>query len=176
VAGALAQGFWRTLPMVAGLAIGDLLYLAAAAFGLAVLAAELGTLFLLVKWAGAAYLLYMAWGLWTAPAEGPQVAAAASRSPWRGFLVALSVTLGNPKTMVFYLALLPTLIDLETLTLLGFAELAGLVVVILFAVMGAYAALAARARGLLRSPRALRLMNRGAGAVMAGAAVSIAAR
>ena len=176
VAQALGAGFAATLPMVAGLVLGDLVYLAFAAFGLALVASHLGALFILVKWAGAAYLLYMAYKLWTAPETGPGEAETAGRSPLRTFLAGLSMTLGNPKVIMFFLALLPTLVDLEHLTALGFLELCGLAALILTGVACAYAGLAARARHLLRSPAAVRLMNRGAGAVMAGAAVSIAAR
>ena len=51
-----------------------------------------------------------------------------------------------------------------------------MIVVVLSAVLAAYAVAAARARRLLRSARAMRLVNRGAGAIMAGAAAAVAAR
>jgi threonine/homoserine/homoserine lactone efflux protein len=175
VARALGNGFVGTLPMVAGLVVGDLLYLGFAAFGLALVAHEFGALFLLIKWLGAAYLLYLAWAMWTAPAEAPE-SPSAEPSRRRSFLAGLSVTFGNPKVMVFYLALLPTLVDLTHLTALGFVAIALIVVAVLCVVITAYAALAARARTLFRNPRAVRILNRGAGTVMVGAAVSIAAR
>lgn len=176
VARALGSGFVPALPMIAGLVLGDLLYLSFAALGLSVIIAQAGPLFLLIKWAGVAYLLYMAWSLWTAPAEAPVAGAQAAGSPARAFLMGLSVTLGNPKVIVFFLALLPTLVDLDGLTLVGFLELAGLTAALLTMVLTGYAALAARARRLFRSTRAIRIVNRGAGVAMAGAAVTIAAR
>jgi threonine/homoserine/homoserine lactone efflux protein len=175
VARSLAGGFAAALPMSAGLVLGDLVYLSLAVFGLAVAAAEMGAVFLVIRWVGALYLLYMAYRLWTAPA--PEVGADPGvGGRLRPFLAGLSVTLGNPKVMVFYLALLPNLVDLRRVDLQAFAGLAGIVLVVLTAVMLAYAALADRARALIRSPRAARLVNRGAAAVMAGAAASIAAR
>jgi threonine/homoserine/homoserine lactone efflux protein len=84
--------------------------------------------------------------------------------------------MGNPKTMVFYLALLPNLVDLTTMTVLGFAQLAAIILVVLFVVFSGYVIVAARARRVFTSPRSIRLLNRGSGAVMAGAAVAIAAR
>ena len=176
VARALGAGFRGALPMVLGLVAGDLVYLSFAAFGLAALAASFGGVFLAVKYAGAAYLIWLAVRLWRAEPSAQAVGAVATGRPWRTFLAGLSVTLGNPKVMVFYLALLPSLIDLERLTALGFAELIAVVIVVLLVVVGGYAAAAARARDLFRSPRAMKLMNRGAGTMMAGAAVAVVAK
>ena len=78
--------------------------------------------------------------------------------------------MGNPKTMVFYLALLPTLIDLTQITALGYAELVAATLVVLAVVFAGYIVLAVRARRLFTSPRAIRALNRSTGAVMAGAA------
>ena len=145
------------------------------AFALAVAAAEMGAVFLVIRWVGALYLLYMAYRLWTAPLlEAGADSGVAGR--WRPFLAGLSVTLGNPKVMVFYLALLPNLVDLRRVDAPAFPELAGVVLVVLTAVMLAFAALADQARALLRSPPAVRLLHRGAATVMAGAAAPIAPR
>nr|ALS89545.1 2A76: homoserine/Threonine efflux [uncultured bacterium] len=94
----------------------------------------------------------------------------------RLFLAGLAVTLGSPKVMVFYLALLPNIIDLKTVTLLGWLELSLVVLGVLAIVFGAYVALAARTRRLFTSPRAMRMVNRGTGAVMATAAAAIATK
>jgi threonine/homoserine/homoserine lactone efflux protein len=76
--------------------------------------------------------------------------------------------------MVFLVALLPTVVHLDQLSITGFVEIAGVIVVVLPAVLGAYVLAAARARGLLRNPRAVRLVNRSGAAVMAGAAIAVA--
>jgi threonine/homoserine/homoserine lactone efflux protein len=78
--------------------------------------------------------------------------------------------------MVFYLALLPAIIDLKAVTLIGWAELTVTMFVVLAAIDLAWVGLAAQARRVLRSPRALRAANRTSAAVMAGAAAAIAAR
>jgi threonine/homoserine/homoserine lactone efflux protein len=162
--------------MVAGLVVGDLVLLSAAAFGLAAIAQSFSTLFVVIRYAGAAYLLYLAWRLWTSKPDPEGVRARAAEHWSRTVLAGLSLTLGNPKTLVFYLALLPTLVPLADLTVLGFAEIAIVVIVILTAVGSVYAAAAAGAREMLRSPRALVRMNRAAGAMMAGAAAAVIAR
>ncbi len=86
------------------------------------------------------------------------------------------MTLGNPKVMVFYLALLPNIIDLETVTVWGWLELSLVVLGVLTVVFGSYVVLAARTRRLFTSPRAMRMVNRGTGVVMASAAAAIAAK
>src|SRR5262245_30000184 len=161
----------------AGLILGDLLWLAVAILGLAVVAQTFHEVFLVIKYAGAGYLVYLAYRMWTAPIDARDIAAAPRRDGRaRLFLAGLAVTLGNPKVVAFYLALLPSLIDLARVGLLGYVELAGISIVILTVVFGAYAAAAARARALFRSARAMRLLNRTGGTVMAGAAVVVATR
>jgi threonine/homoserine/homoserine lactone efflux protein len=177
VARVLGRGTQGAFSFAAGVAIGDVVWLTVAILGLAALAQTFHGLFLVIKYAGCAYLLYLGWRLWTAPAAPVEVAAETRRErPATLFLAGLAVTLGNPKVVVFYLALLPTLLDLAAVTVLGYAELVAVTLGVLGVVFGAYMALAARARRLFTSERAIRWVNRGTGAVMAGAAVAMATR
>src|SRR5690606_6427115 len=66
VARALGAGCWSALPMIVGILVGDLIYLVFALFGLAAIATYFGPIFIVVRWAGALYLLYIAWLFWTA--------------------------------------------------------------------------------------------------------------
>jgi threonine/homoserine/homoserine lactone efflux protein len=145
-------------------------------FGLAVVAALFQPVFVALKYLGAAYLLYLAWKLWTAPAG-----AAADARPVRGeglrlFAGAIAVGSGNPKTMLFYLALLPTVIPVGQVSPFGFAELAAVVIVVYGAILAGYVFMAARARRALRDSRVVRYVQRATGAVMAGAAAAVASR
>jgi threonine/homoserine/homoserine lactone efflux protein len=177
VARVLARGLRGAPAFIAGFLVGDLVWFAIAATGLAVLAQTFALLFTIVKYAGVAYLLYLAWKLWTAPAEASDVMGEVkAERPLRLFLGGLSLTLGNPKVIIFFLALLPTVVDLTSLDAVGFAEIAALIAVMLTAILTGYALMAAYARQLLTSPRAIRIVNRGTGVVMAGAAVTIATR
>jgi threonine/homoserine/homoserine lactone efflux protein len=177
VARSLGFGFRAGLFMVFGLILGDLTFLMASLFGLTLLAQQLGELFLLVKLAGAAYLLYLGWKLWRAPAApiGTTAVAGLREPPLRSLASGLLLTLGNPKTMVFYLAILPTVIDTHGVTPLAVVELAGIVVAVLLAVLTVYVAAAARARRFFTSSRAMRRLNRGSGLIMIGAAAGVAA-
>jgi len=173
VARVIAHGWRDALPFAAAMWIGEALWLTLAVYGLATLAETLHGAFLVVKYLGIAYLLYLAWKMWFAPAV-PASASAASRTGTGMFLAGLAVTLGNPKIMVFYLALLPTIIDLAGITLLGWFELTATMLAVLAAIDLAYIVLAARARLLLRSPRALRIANRTSATILGGAAATLA--
>jgi threonine/homoserine/homoserine lactone efflux protein len=176
VARVLARGTGGAVAFMAGLALGDVLWLTAAVLGLAFIAKTFAVAFMAAKYLGAAYLLYLAWRMWTAPPATHAAETPRAEKPLRLFAAGLSLTIGNPKTMAFYLALLPNIIDLAAVTPFAYAELVVVTLVVVTAVDGGYVLLASRARRLLRSPRALRLVNRGSGVLMAGAAVAIATR
>lgn len=160
-----------------GVAFGDVVWLTLAICGLAVLAQSFHVVFLVVKWVGVAYLLYLAWQMWTAPVEARDVAVdTRQESQMTLFLAGLAVTMGNPKVMVFYLALLPTILDLSTISLVGYLELVAVTLLVLAVVFGAYVGLAARARRMFTSRTALRMMNRGSATAMTGAAAWVASR
>ena len=176
VARGLARGTSGAFAFMLGIAVGDVFWLCGAVLGLAVLAQTFGMVFTALRFAGAAYLLFLAWRLWTTPA-GPEAAKLPETDkPSRLFAAGLILMLGNPKVMVFYLALLPNLIDLAGVTPLGLAELVVVTLAVVLCVDGTYVLTAARARLLFKNARALRWINRGSGAMMAGAAVAVAVR
>jgi threonine/homoserine/homoserine lactone efflux protein len=177
VARVLGRGPRGAVAFSAGVAIGDVVWLTFAVVGLAALAQAFHGVFLAIKYAGAAYLLYLAYRIWTAPAAiRPAELEERGEHPAKLFLAGLAVTMGNPKVMVFYLALLPTLVDLARITVLGYAELVAVTLGVLATVFAGYILLASRARRLITSPRAVRILNRVTGTVMAGAAAAIASR
>jgi threonine/homoserine/homoserine lactone efflux protein len=175
VARVLGRGLAGVVPFIAGYVIGDMMWLLLAGAGLAVLAKAFAGLFIALKYAGAAYLLFVAWKMATAPVGIPEQSTSASRG-WRAFLGSLSLTLGNPKVMAFFFSIMPLVVDLRALTPLGLAEMAAVCAVVMSATLTAYALAVNRARALLRSTRLMRLAHRAAGGVMAGAAVAVATR
>jgi threonine/homoserine/homoserine lactone efflux protein len=175
VARALATGARRTFPFIIGMVIGDLVWLLFAAFGLAALAQTLHGLFVTLKYAGAAYLLFMAWKLWTTKSAELRQTQSQSGEGLRLVASGLSMTLGNPKTMIFFLAILPQVLDLGGLGAATFVELAMAMSAILTVAMSAYALLAARARLMIRDANSMRTVNRGSALIMAGVAGAVAA-
>lgn len=169
VARALGGGFKGAFPMVLGILAGDLMYFVFAVFGLAAIAALFGPVFVIVRWAGAAYLLYIAYKFWTARPGNEQMKPK-NEDAWRTFLAGFSLTMGNPKTIVFYLAILPTVIPLDQMNPIAFTELTFIVVVVLLIIGCGYAWLASAAREMFKSSKALGRLNKTAGVMMATAA------
>ena len=176
VARALGSGFRETFFMGLGLVLGDLIYLTAVILGLAFVAQTFTTAFMIIKILGALYLVYIAYKLWTAGLLPQDIQAKKSASVGLSFLSGLLVTLGNPKTMLFYVALVPTLIDLRAIGLNEYAVLVGSTFIVLMAVLIPYILLASRARLLLKQPRALKSLNRIAAGILGTTAAYIATR
>lgn len=172
----LSKGYRDVLPFVVAMWIGETLWLTLAIAGLAAIAESFQAVFVAIKWIGIAYLLYLAAKMWFSEPDTEEGQIPQARSTWKMLFAGLTVTLGNPKIMMFYLALLPTIIDLNGVTLAGWAELVGTMLVVLITVDFAWVLLAAKARGFLKSPRAVRISNRISAGTMAGAAAAIAAR
>jgi threonine/homoserine/homoserine lactone efflux protein len=176
VARVLAGGYRSVLPFLAAMWVGEAIWLTLAVCGLSYIAQSFYLLFAAIKYAGVTYLLYLAWTMWSAPTEARGGSVPRGASAGKMFLAGMAVTLGNPKIMMFYLALLPTLIDLTRVSLLGWAKLTLTMVVVLIAIDLAWVTLAAQARHFFTSPRAMRIANRTSATVMAGAATAIATR
>jgi threonine/homoserine/homoserine lactone efflux protein len=176
IARSMAFGFRSTLPFIVGIVLGDLIYILFAIFGLAFVAALLGEAFIVIRWAGAAYLVYLGIKAWRQPVSAPDEATlcAPRGSGLRTFAGGLFLTLGNPKVIIFYLSFLPTFVDLNHLTLIDGTLMTSTILGVLLAVMIGYAAAAVQVRRLFRSERSIRRLNRGAGTVMIGTGIAVA--
>ncbi len=176
VARVLSNGYRDVLPFLAAMWVGEAIWLGLAVWGLASLAETFHAAFVVLKWAGVAYLLYLAWKMWNAPATLNTAAIPRRSSGLKMFAAGFAITLGNPKIMVFYLSLLPTIIELVQITVVGWLELTATMLLVLIAIDLAWVLFAARARLLLKSPAAVRIANRLSAGMMAGAATAIATK
>lgn len=175
-------GVRGSLPTMAGLlsALGLVMFGSAAGLGALLATSEL--LFSWVKYAGAAYLIYLGYQAWRAPvATEPEadavqtVPALSSKQRFRtGFLVAMS----NPKAFIFFTALFPQFMNAHAPQLPQLAILAGTFYVIESSWQVVYAAGGAHLKLWLRSPLRMKWMNRFAGGsfMAAGAALSTVSR
>ena len=167
VARSLASGFSHAALVVAGIVCGDLLFLLLAIYGLSSLADRLGDFFVLVKYAGGLYLIYLGLRTWFARPKVSQVQGIGELSWKKNFASGLVVTLGNPKVILFYLGFLPTFLNLQQLRHTEALLAAGVVSLVLSAVLLGYGYVADRTRrSLLTSQRSLRQLNRCSGAIM----------
>jgi threonine/homoserine/homoserine lactone efflux protein len=171
VSKALSSGFKHTVPVVLGIVTGDLIFLLFAIYGLAAIAESFNALFLLVRYLGSGYLIWLGVKLWRSKPGSIDVASIKPQSGKFSFLGGLSITLGNPKVIIFYLSFLPTFIKLDTLSTLDVVVVASVVSLVLGSVMLFYAYTASRTRKLFKSLEAQKAMNKTAGTAMIGTGV-----
>ncbi|RWA64601.1 LysE family translocator [Mesorhizobium sp.] len=176
VAQALRSGYRQAAWMTAGMVLGDVLYLAAVLAGLAFIAETFSFLLIAIKWAGVVYLCFLAVQFWKAGGSFEASEGGAAKSGGNAFLSGVLVTLGNPKSVLFYISILPTVVDIGALSVLDVPALLAITAIILAAVQFPFAVAGAGTRRTLQSPRATRLFNRGAAVCMGGAAATIALR
>ncbi|WDZ76723.1 LysE family translocator [Ensifer adhaerens] len=176
VARVLAKGARDVMPFLVALWIGEAIWLSFAVAGLAAIAESFHLLFLAIKWLGVGYLFYLAWKMWSVEPDISGDDLPQSRSAAKLFFAGITVTLGNPKVMMFYVALLPSIIDLGSVSVVGWVELVATMLVVLVVVDFGWVVMATKARTFLKSRRAVRIANRTSAATIAGAAVAIATR
>ncbi|KIN60181.1 Lysine exporter protein LysE/YggA [Sulfitobacter noctilucae] len=172
----ISRGWADVAPFVAAMWIGEIIWLSLAMAGLSALAETFHGAFLILKYLGVAYLIYLAWKMWTEPVNTDESSLPKRQSAGSMFFAGFALTLGNPKIMVFYLALLPSLIDLTQPSLGLWAIIAAVTVASLAAVDLFWIALAHHARSFLKTPKAIRVANRVGATALGGAAGVIASR
>ena len=176
VARVIASGYRGVVPFLAAMWIGEAIWLAFAVFGLAMIAQTFHLAFLIIKYLGLAYLAYLAYKMWTAPVSAKEGELPRADSSSRLFLTGLAITLGNPKIMMLYMALLPTVVDLAHVSIVGWSELTLTLFLVLAVIDLSYVLLAGRARQFIRSAKAMRVANRCSALAMGGAAMAMATR
>ncbi len=166
---ALGQG-WRTvLPMTLGVALGDFTAMTLSMLGLGALLAASATLFTVLKWVGAAYLVYLGIKLWRAGGtlEAAPRTDAASAAKMLGH--AWLVTALNPKSITFFVAFLPAFLDPRADFVTQMMAFEATFLLLAFANAFGYALVATRARGFVANPRAIGMVNKVGGGLLIGA-------
>ena len=171
---ALGQG-WRTaLPMAVGVALGDFTAMTLSMLGVGALLAASATVFTVLKWIGAAYLVWLGIRLWRAGgalrAEPRSTAASAAKMLGHAWLV----TALNPKGLTFFVAFVPQFLSPEANFWTQMVVLEATFVTLAFVNVLAYAALAARAGGLVKYPRAVGVVIKIGGSCLIGAGLAAA--
>ncbi|CAM5369706.1 Homoserine/homoserine lactone efflux protein [Mycolicibacterium aubagnense] len=175
----IARGRWSGFMAAAGIHLGCTVHVVAAAAGLSVLFHAVPVLYLLVKLAGAAYLVWLGISMFRAKSDGGEINphAIGTKSGRRAFVESITVEVLNPKTALFFLAFLPQFIDpsasfpvwVQFLVLGSLANLifssADIVCVLLAGVI---------VTRLKRSSGAQRLMRRAGGALLVGLGAHLA--
>ncbi len=167
---ALGHGRRAAGSTVAGVLLGDFTSMTASLLGLGALLAASATLFSVLKWIGALYLVYLGIRLWRAPV-GPAAdeAMAPIERHRRIFLHAYAVTALNPKSIVFFIAFLPQFLDRTAPVLPQLIIFEATFLTLATAGALGYSLLASAARRTIRQPRVQRAVNRTGGGLLIGA-------
>ncbi|MGY2051854.1 LysE family translocator [Methylobacterium sp. JK268] len=168
---ALGGGLRAAFPAAIGVALGDFTAMTLSMLGLGALLATSAALFTALKWAGAAYLVWLGVKLWRAGgslAAPPRTRAPALRMAAHAWLV----TALNPKSLTFFIAFLPQFLDPRGDLLIQMASFEATFVTLAFLNALGYAVLAARARGLFGRAERVRLFNRVGGSLLIGAGIA----
>lgn len=167
---ALSHGRRVASATVAGVALGDFTAMTASMLGVGALLATSATLFTVLKWIGAAYLVYLGIKLWRAPVgDGAIPQAEKETNARRIFLHAYVVTALNPKSIIFFVAFLPQFLDPAAPALTQMVVFETTFVILATLNAAAYALLASMARGAIRKPSVQRIVNRTGGSLLIGA-------
>jgi len=177
LARSLAGGPRAAAALAAGITIAKLVMLTGAAAGVSAAAATLGTMFVVLKIAGAAYLVWLGIRMWRRrlPAAAPLGGTSTKVGPVRAAATGVALGLSNPQAIVFYVALLPAVITPGTGAGV-YVVLAVVLCVVMAAVSAVYIALGSRARRTANSPTARRRANRVAGSLLVTSGVLVAIR
>lgn len=168
VANSLSHGGRSGLATVLGASIGNAMLLGATVVGLIAFFRLLGEVFEMVRWVGAAYLIWLGIKAWRAHGPAAAIAPAAARSLPALFLQGFLIAITNPKAIFFYIAFLPQFLDPRRPA--GPQLLVMTATMILLGLLsdGAYALLATRARGWFTLPGRRRLQSRISGTLLIG--------
>jgi homoserine/homoserine lactone efflux protein len=166
---AFAHGLRPALLCILGVCLGDLAAMSLSFLGLGAVLAASASLFLVLKWLGAAYLLYLGLQLWRAADTPLHAAEPVRRSAGRIVLRAFLVNVLHPKGLAFYVAFLPQFLDPARPVLPQMASLMAVFCAIAFSVLLGYALTATRFRSAFARPNALRVFNRTGAACLFGA-------
>ena len=169
VANALSDGAGSGLRTAVGAGIGNAILLGAVAAGIGASVARLSLVFGVVRWIGAAYLIWLGLRAWrTPPRRANPGGVGADRRARAAVFQGLWVALTNPKAIVFYLALLPQFIDPREPACRQLLAMSATMVLLGLCSDGLYALLAGRARTWLADPARRRLQDRITGSVLIG--------
>ncbi len=174
VSQALSSGKRSVIPLAAGVGLGDLLAMSLSFAGIGAVLAASAFLFSVLKWTGAAYLIYLGIKAWRAPVTVGSNTQKSSSSCSQ-FASAFLTTAFNPKSIIFFVAFLPQFVSHSSPVLPQFALLGATYLALGILNATAYAAFAGQLRTLLKAPKTIQRFNRFGGSVLIGAGLLTAA-
>jgi homoserine/homoserine lactone efflux protein len=169
---ALGQGLRTALPMAVGVALGDFTSMTLSLLGLGALLATSATLFTVIKWVGAVYLIWLGIKLWRAGGSLNATPRTTASSALKMMLHAWIVTALNPKSITFFVAFLPQFLDPQRDFWMQMLVFETTFLALAFGNTFAYGLIASRLRGVIGNPRVIGIVNRVGGSLLIGAGVA----
>ncbi|MCA0905901.1 LysE family translocator [Ruegeria marisrubri] len=168
----LRSGAWPSVSASAGVSVGSMIHVLLAGLGLGAAVSALPWLFEVIRWMGAAYLMYLAWG---AVRNGASTGDAPVRSTRMAFRDGMLVNLTNPKVILFVLAFIPQFVDPTAGSVLVQFLIFGLIIAFCgFLVNGLVGVFAGRAgKVLIGNPRASRIIGWITGGIFSALAIRL---
>ena len=176
LAKAMVEGPKKCIMMALGMVASDLLYLQLACFGLATIADNWSDIFLIIRYLGAGYLIYLGYKMITAFTHNQPISnqQKSQQMPLTSFSHGFLISASNPKVILFYVSFLPTFIDLtrlhgSDLILISVLSSIALMTAIMLVAYGA-SCLA----NVIKTPIAQQRLNKTAGSIMIAAGAYLA--
>lgn len=166
IAKAMTSGFSQTRPMIFGFVLGDLIFLNLTFFGLNVVEVYLYDFLIVIKYSGAFFLAYLGVKFWRTPNIIDKQNNIDSSYKKSSFITGLTITLGNPKVMLFYIGILPTFFNYSKISAWEFIIISLIIIIVVGGTMMSYAFLASKAKNVFKEKRYTLLVNRLAGILM----------
>lgn len=176
LAKAMVEGPKKCIMMALGMVASDLLYLQLACFGLATIADNWSDVFLIIRYLGAGYLIYLGYKMITAFTHNQPISnqQKSQQTPLTSFSHGFLISASNPKVILFYVSFLPTFIDLtrlhgSDLILISVLSSIALMTAIMLVAYGA-----SRLANVIKTPIAQQRLNKTAGSIMVAAGAYLA--
>lgn len=166
VARAIASGLTHGIVTIIGIVVGDSIFILLAIAGLSTIAETMDSLFVLVKYFGSAYLIWLGMGLSLAKSQAIEVTGIQELSWLSSFFSGLLITLSDPKAVLFYMGFFPAFIDLSQVSAIDISIVIAIAIVAVGGSKLVYAYMADKSRLLFQSSQAKKGMNIIAGSVM----------
>lgn len=167
-----AFGFIHGVFTTLGIVVGDIVFILIAILGIAVLAETMGSLFVLVKYLGGAYLIWLGIMLWRSKSKSVEAERIIESSLLSSFMTGLLITLGDQKAILFYLGFFPVFFDLSTISYIDTGIVIVIATVSIVVLKLVYAYFADRA-SLLKSSKAYQYINIVAGSILIAVGVFV---
>ena len=175
VSKALTSGFKMAAFVTLGIISGDIIFVLMALYGLSAIAELMSGFFTIIRFLGAIYLFWLGYRTWTSGSTIRMLKCRESTSFLACYMNGLTITLGNPKAIAFYLSIFPAFLDISRLSTSDVVIILVIVVAVLTAVLFTYSLGASRVRVMFDSRRYINLINRCSGGAMIIAGTGIVA-